>query len=119
MRTIPEFLSYGRHRIVFRHGNYVVKVPLNEEGLYDNWRERNVWLNRSPRNYCKYARCRMWGIALVMQYATFPGPLSDDKGYKGYVSILTPGVPKWIYAVDCGQVGYNRFGEIVAYDYGF
>lgn len=27
-------------------------------------------------------------------------------------------VPDWVSSVDCGQVGVNRKGKLVAYDYG-
>ena len=101
--------------MVFRHGDFVIKVPLNEEGLHDNWRERSVWLRYGKtRGYIKYARCRLWGPLLVMEYAKYPGPGTEEDGY-----LPLKNCPEWAYAVDCWQVGYNKSGEIVAYDYGF
>lgn len=48
-----------------------------------------------------------------MQFAQFPGPGTDEDGFLPYKN-----GPDWMGFVDCGQVGYNRFGQVVAYDYG-
>lgn len=105
----------GRNRIVYRRGNYVVKVPLNEEGVYDNHFERRTFLKygNGEKAYVKYARCRMKGGLLIMQFARFPGPNSTETGF-----IPWKHLPSWAGSVDCCQVGYNRFGQLVAYDYG-
>lgn len=114
------YLGRGRNREVYRRGNYVIKVPLNEEGIYDNEHEflnqcreqsRRAGGDEVPRN----AMCRIHpGGILVMQYAMFVGPKSDETGYISYED-----GPSWMGYVDGGQVGYNRFGQIVAYDYGY
>lgn len=110
-------LGEGRNRQVWRRGNYVVKVPLNEYGIGDNYHEADTY-RRSLREKmpCKYARCRLVGpnsTLLVMEYTKYVGPLSDQDGY-----IVYENCPTWAYSLDCWQVGYNRAGEIVAYDYG-
>jgi|SRR5579859_2584968 len=111
-----EYLGSGRHRSVWRHGNYVIKVPMCEKGIYDNFHERYVWLNRNANRFswAKYARCRLIGVILIMEYARYPGPLSDSNGF-----IPFDKVPDWASYIDCQQVGYNRRGEIVAYDYAY
>lgn len=116
-----EYVSSGRNRAVYRRGNYVVKVPLNEEGIHDNHHERNTFLGfrMNPSfidhpDCIQYARCRLLGDLLVMQYAMFVGPGTSSKGYLPYSF-----GPSWMAFVDCGQAGYNRFGKVVAYDYGW
>ncbi len=105
MKASFEFIGCGRHRAVWRHGNYVVKVPFCEEGIADNHQERFFWNKYGyERGYVKYARCRLVGSILVMQYVTYPPQYT--------------GLPEWTYAVDCFQVGYNRMNQLVAYDYG-
>jgi hypothetical protein len=108
------YIGCGRNRMVFRHGNYVIKIPLNDHGVDDNYQERDVWTQpRYADVRPQYARCRLLGTILIMQFAQFQGPLSDDAGY-----IAMADCPEWAYAIDCCQVGYNRYGNIVAYDYG-
>lgn len=96
-----EFIGEGRNRRVYKHKGYVVKIPINEYGLADNEFEAQTfkkWHKEFP-----YARCRMVGVCLVMEYVehTFEKKL-----------------PEWTMSVDCGQVGYNRDGKLLAYDYG-
>lgn len=106
-------IGMGRHRSAYRRRNYVVKVPLNMDGLADNWRERRYWLQHHRDGYITYARCRLiYNCFLVMEYARFPGLLSNQDGY-----IPMDVMPGWAYAVDCFQVGYNIHGKMVAYDY--
>lgn len=108
------YIGSGRNRAVFRHGNYVVKIPLNTDGIDDNYYERGIWTQPKYRDIrLRYARCRLFGTILIMQFARFTGPVSDDTGY-----IAMQDCPSWAYSIDCCQVGYNRFGNIVAYDYG-
>jgi hypothetical protein len=49
-----------------------------------------------------------------MEYARYilPGK-TDETGYVPYSM-----APSWAGEVDCGQVGYNKTGRLVAYDYG-
>ncbi len=113
----PILIGEGRNRQVFRHGNYVYKFPLNEYGVHDNNHEAHTYRESLRRPmYCKYARCKLvlpWATVLVMEYARYPGPLSDAEGYIGFDKC-----PEWAYSIDCCQVGYDRRGQIVAYDYG-
>lgn len=122
-------LGEGRNRQVWRRGNYVFKFPLNQYGVSDNNHEAQVYqLSLRKKLYCKYARCRLvlpWGTVLVMEFAGYPGPGSrpvtnaegkDDPTYH-YISWKN-NLPTWCNSIDCGQVGYNRAGKIVAYDYG-
>lgn len=106
-----EYLGSGRSRAVWRHGNYVIKVPLNEVGIHDNRYERNIFQRRHQRGYDwgQWARCRLLGAILVMQYVD-----TDSFHYAD----MKDG-PGWTYNIDCLQVGYNRLGQLVAYDYGW
>jgi hypothetical protein len=100
------YLGQGRNRIVWRRGNIVVKVPLNWNGLTDNWHERDTWLRERTRGYIPLASCRLYhNYALVMEYV------------KSYYSGADQ-MPRWVMSVDCGQVGHNKRGQLLAYDYG-
>lgn len=103
--SLPNFLGYGRNRLVLKlsSGKNVIKIPLNEEGVSDNYRENryakvNGWLDHSQK-----ARCRMFGYCLVMEYVE---PTYEFEG-----------LPNWTGAVDCQQVGYTSDGRLVAYDF--
>lgn len=111
-----EYLGSGRNREVYRRGNYVIKVPRNWQGIVDNEHEADVgsYTRKEVPGSIQYARCRLHpGGILVMQYAQFVGPGTDPDGFLPHKN-----GPSWMGFVDCGQVGYNRFGKVVAYDYG-
>lgn len=112
----------GRHRIAFLSptGLNVIKVPLNQEGLNDNERESRYWkkyvksarvrlkardgkLDVNDENKICLARCRIMGIFLVMEFVDNNVPAQKH--------------PEWSKYIDCGQVGVNRKGDVVAYDY--
>lgn len=99
-------IGAGRNRIVYRRGSIVIKIPLNEHGVYDNWHERTVFKTYGKRGEIPYARCRMWkNNILVMEYIEHTGRRFE-------------GCPVWADYVDGGQVGTDRNGNLVAYDYG-
>jgi hypothetical protein len=108
-----QYLGSGRNRAVWRHGSFVVKIPLNEKGEHDNYHEARISKSDTVSGI-SYARCRLLGSILVMQYARYQGPASDSDGY-----IPAQNLPAWASYVDCQQVGYNKAGKIVAYDYGY
>jgi hypothetical protein len=113
-----EFLGDGRHRCVYRHKNWVIKVPHNEEGVQANIDEYKLFKGMREHRIFKgnkvhkekygvtYARCRMLnGIFLVMEYVEDSPNLDMNK-------------PEWSDYIDCRQVGLNRRNEFVAYDFG-
>jgi hypothetical protein len=104
MKTF-EYLGSGRHRAVYRHGNYVIKIPLSDYGISDNYYEATIYKEYGyDKGYIPYARCRLLGTILIMEY------LEPVKSFDN--------LPEWTMAVDCTQVGYNRHGKLLAYDYG-
>lgn len=106
--TAFSLIGTGRHRLVYAHGRFVVKVPASIAGFYDNTREARIsaeYGRRPDINGISYARCHLlcngW---LVMERVE---PLSYREQ------------PKWACYVDCAQVGRTRDGRVVAYDYGY
>lgn len=102
-----EMLGAGRCRMAFKlkSGNYVVKVPLSENGEDDNCVESSKQDFGHP-----VAKARMVVIdglyCAVMEYVEHYEGLRED-------------TPEWTDFVDCGQFGYTKKGEMVAYDFGF
>lgn len=101
----------GRTRAVFDRGDgYVIKVPINGEGYFSNSREVNGYQMEDP--YIPVAEC--WHQD---DYSITP---------KGVPTLIMEKVehckldyrdmPDWVGSVDCAQVGYNKKGELVAYD---
>lgn len=101
----------GRTRAVFDRGDgYVIKVPLNGEGYMASNTEKRYSEMDDP--YIPVAKCwyeddysvtkEGFGV-LVMEKVKI-----TRADYKN--------MPDWVMAVDCGQVGYNKAGELVAYD---
>jgi hypothetical protein len=107
----------GRNRIAFEFDTYVVKLPITLNGIADNdWEgsvsndpdaEPNVW-------QVQYARTRLYYKGeipvLFMEKVNYTTreELIDRFGKE----------PEWVSCVDCGQVGFNKGGKLVAYDYG-
>lgn len=94
-----EFLGSGRHRSTFLlpSRKNVIKFPLTDRGFAANLKEasRDNW----P---WPVARCKLLQDLLIMEYIDL-----DFKGNK----------PLWAEEIDCYQVGINKFGQYVAYDY--
>lgn len=104
----------GRNRItlVMPRG-YVVKLPRNAAGSYDNQHEANASRQARERegNESTLARAR------VARY---------DGLFIGFMELVKPinihtfegDVPLWAFNLDCGQAGLNKSGKLVAYDFG-
>lgn len=96
----------GNHRAAYRtrSGRYVVKFPCgyDDAGQFDNEYEARHW-RESPL----YPRCRLIAVAgascLVMEWVE-PATCWEL-------------LPPWVDSIDCGQVGYTRRGELVAFDF--
>jgi len=99
-----KLLGIGRHRTVLRWRNWVLKIPHHEMGFYDNWKEARTFREcHYPEGNEQYARCRLlkngW---LLMEYVEH---------------MPWQSAPHWADCIDCRQVGYNRRGAVVAYDF--
>ncbi len=101
-------LGDGRHRTVYTHKQFVVKVPVDDQGAFDNDYEYSIYRKYGAQpdlNGIQYARCRLMSNGwLVMEHVVL-------LAYEDH--------PKWADYVDCQQVGRGRDGRIVAYDYGY
>lgn len=99
-----RYLSCGDFRAVYRRKNYVVKVPINIDGIIDNIVEFKGWKKYGyrPTNLgLVLAPCRLLNNNCLMM-----------------VRVKTTGLlyPDWANKVDNCQVGEYR-GRVVAYDY--
>ncbi|WP_461515582.1 hypothetical protein [Ralstonia sp. 121560039-2] len=108
----------GRTRNVFQlRDGYVVKLPKNFLGIKDNDWEGSV-LN-APGSvgsewHVQYPRTRMATFDEVpVVFMEFVKPLSSQEVVSRFGH-----EPEWVMSVDGGQVGVNRAGRLVAYDYG-
>ncbi len=102
-----KVVGQGRHRrgMLFPSGKYILKVPINTEGEQANLEEAE----RYQTDYSeKGARCRL------IYYKDFPCIVMEMVK----PAVYSPDCP-FLKEVDCGQVGYNRRGKIVAYDYSY
>lgn len=105
-----EVLSVGRNRIVFKlkSGNYILKFPLSNNGETDNDWEGSVCINNEDPEEIQYPRtkwvCYNGFVCVVMDYID--------------VNTSCESLPDWVNNVDCQQVGLNRKGRLVAFDYG-
>lgn len=97
-----EFLGIGRNRVVFKlSADNVIKVPLNYNGVCDNSYEA---FNKKDVEY-GIPRSKAFTLSsitlLVMEYIQ-------------HVQLDNP--PEWSDYIDCRQIGYNKKGQLLAYD---
>ncbi len=109
-------IGEGRNRRVYllSSGKNVIKVPLNDDGISDNCIE-DFRFRKHRNEWYPLARCRLLDYTqyiLIMEYVAM-------------IDYCVPGtwnemckLHSWIMSVDSGQVGYNRAGKLVAFDYG-
>ncbi len=85
------------------NGKWVVKVPIDgESSEYANEFEAHCWKTRDyTKTPVRLARCRMCGPLLVMEA----------------VEVVDPTPCEWAHWIDNHQVGLNRAGDFVAFDY--
>ena len=102
----------ARTRLVFKDADrgMVIKVPFTGEGEMANYAEARAYRNyvEDSENYIPVAKCHMTGsgdiyVLEMEQVAPVKNPYS-------------PEYPDWVSLVDCGQVGHDKNGELVAYD---
>jgi hypothetical protein len=107
-----KFLGKSKKRAVFLlpSGLNVVKIPLDESGVADNCLE-DFRYRKCRDKWYPLAKCRLVNYTnyyLIMEYVKpIDNPYAKDMG-----------IPDWVTQVDCGQVGFNLAGRLVAYDYG-
>lgn len=108
-----EFLGYGRTRICFADGaDRIIKIPFTLEGYQGSSREVSTyenfqknpdagWIPTAECSFVKIKGADIWLLSMerLLEFPKFGEPR-----------------PKWVDSVDCGQVGYNSKGELVAYD---
>lgn len=96
----------GRTRAVFDMGNgYMMKVPFNDEGEYANGNEVRASAADDPA--IPIAECfynKVGDVDVIMMEKV-------DR-----ITVDYSRMPDWVGYVDCGQVGLNRQGKLVAYD---
>ena len=106
-----DLLGEGRHRQAFLtpSGKYVIKFPLNPEGAVANDEEAHIYATSPKKERERLAKCRLF------YYNNLPCLIME------YVEEVTKWdkLPKWTRFIDCGQVGYTRYGQLVAFDYSY
>jgi hypothetical protein len=104
--------EFGRNRAVFFYPTFVVKLPITHDGIVDNDWEGSI--SGGGRYDVQLARTRMFYVG------DFPVVLMERIDEATDVSIRQRlgYLPDWVNSVDGGQVGFNRKGDLLAFDYG-
>lgn len=104
------YLGHGRHRMGFKRGKVVYKIPRNPEGIKANKREADMYKEYGQGQYddgAEFARCRLLkNDVLVMEHVV-----------RLECNEVAPG---WVHDWDWHegpQVGRNKKGRVVLYDY--
>ena len=99
----------GRTRAVFDRGDgYVIKVPIDYEGMMASSNEFTVF--SAEDTFIPVADCYFDN--------EFEQPLlvMEKVDTRRTEKLSYSEMPNWVGYVDSGQVGYNKKGELVAYD---
>lgn len=103
MKKFGQPVGCGRHRIVFRDGDTVVKFPTQESGAFANEHEANTNNELCAKAWIDEELTKEFGQPVLrMEYVTHVGWSKK---------------PDWTWSVDCGQVGRTKDGRLVAYDW--
>jgi hypothetical protein len=110
-------VHWGRNRITFEFPSFVVKLPITLNGITDNDWEGSISNNPNaePCDWqVQYARTRLY------YKGDIPIILMEKVKHATRAALIKRfgKEPKWVACVDCGQVGFNKQGRLVAYDYG-
>lgn len=98
-----KYLGSGCQRRVLQRGNVVIKIPYTKLGLESNKKEYHIYKSSIERNY---APCRLLSNNCLLM--RFVNPLSMED----------PNLPSWAFELNDGpQVGEDKNGRIMAYDY--
>ena len=104
-----EPIGDGRNRIVFGNEWYVFKIPRTASGFSENVLEHQYYRGRNAESF-PMASCKLVHVCdipiLVMELVK-ELPYDYDREE----------IPWWVDFIDCQQVGLNRAGNLVAYDY--
>lgn len=93
----------GRHRLTFFAGDYVVKYPKSSWGAA---------VNRSEAyDTFDFPTAKCWIEEVGSVELLWMEKVSRVNPYASYL-------PEWANAIDAAQVGVNKKGELVAYDFG-
>lgn len=114
-------IYYGRNRIVFDMGRYVVKLPSAHGGFGDNDWEGSIGNGpeqlAEPLKYVQYARTRLMYVNDIPVCLMEKVEHATVEQTNAHLNTLG-GESDWTWSVDGGQVGFNSRGKLVAYDYG-
>ena len=101
-----KLIGTGSKRKVYLSdcGTFVIKIPHIDIGYKENKEEVEIYLKNPDGNY---AQCWLMEDGnLRMEYVK-PVYFTNNEN-----------IPEWVYTIAEAQVGYNKSGKLVAYDYG-
>ena len=100
------YIGSGKNRRVLKRKNFVLKIAYTDSGIIANKNEHIYYRN----NRINFAACRLICDNILMMRAV---SILDDLDFCQYKLI-----PSWAFNLNDGpQVGIDRNGMIVAYDY--
>lgn len=102
-----EYIGCGSFRRGFRRNKIIIKVPRNDDGLYDNRVEAAAWhkyKNQPSSQGIILAPCRLLSNGCLMMVRVERKYFTEEAA------------PSWAKAVEGWQVGTYR-GRLVAFDF--
>lgn len=101
-RRYGKPIAEGRHRIVFRDKDHVVKVPTQHSGISACFEELTIQGDIYAKTEYDQISQEIGMPAVRMEWVEHRG-FSEE--------------PDWTWTIDCGQVGHTNDGRLVAYDW--
>ncbi|AIW22316.1 hypothetical protein F0267_01360 [Vibrio coralliilyticus] len=98
----------GNSRATYISKNYVFKLPITDQGIRQNEDECTLLSD----DYWQFAKTRLVDAesGLLCMERVEHAPHDIIKQRLGYI-------PDFVAGIDCSQVGFNRRGLLVAYDF--
>lgn len=98
----------GNSRATYISKNFVFKLPMSEEGAYQNEEECTLLSD----DYWQFAKTKL----IDADSALICMERADHASYNTIIERLGH-LPDFVSGIDCSQVGFNRKGQLVAYDF--
>lgn len=104
-----QFLGTGTRRAVFLTPNerWVVKVPLSGMGMLGNRTEARRYAALPDDIYAKARLHNIMPLGIPVLFMEYLEPVME-----GFSEL-----PDWTWGIEMWQVGYDKYGNLKAYDY--
>lgn len=108
-------IAFGTERATFILDDIVIKIPHNCDGVRANYTELFLYQKFLEGDLDSFVPAQCWMHPISEEVRVL---VLGMVRVSGSVNLFSKDVPDWCWSIDHAQVGYNKEGTLVAYDYG-